>query len=545
MKSYLNQVRPVAIILIVCMVVGLGFTGIGVQKVDAASVTVINTPEQLDAVRNNLSGNYVLGSDIDLSNYNFNNKTWTAQQGWLGIGVSQALGFKGTFDGNGHTIKGLWSNGRVSNQGLFGWVVGGTVKNLKIELAANSGILGSGERRAAVAGDLYNGGLIDNITVTGKNSRIEGSANYIAGIVGVVYKSTVNDVTIKDISITGASYVAGIAGVIYGASNVSEATSTEMNITGKASYVGGAIGCIYGGSKMIDSTVEDVNIMAYTSYAGGFVGAIHEKGSSINNGLVDGANVTAKVSYVGGFAGVIYHYADVTRACVRDGNATAVGGRSAGGFTGELYDFGTAENCFANNSNAQAKFYVGGWSGAIYGHAKVNNAGANGEGLAQTTYGYVSGGFAGYTAYTDISNAFSQVDVITRMTGGTGGFIGFAEVGTKVYNTYTSSKVNNYGASSAFYDGAYSGYTYATFSGTNYYDRDVNPYLSGYGTGGIKSGSPAAYPQGKSTTEMHQQATFQGWDFTPSSGMWVISEGVSYPVARTLSISCATGSGND
>ena len=540
-KSSLSQFKALTAILVVCLVVGIS-AAIATPRSEAYAdtPTVITTPEQLDGIRNNLSGNYILGADIDLSQYNFNNKTWTARNGWDGIGSSEAKGFRGTLDGDGFTIRGLWSNGRVSNQGLFGWIVGGTVKNLNIELAPNSGILGVGERRAALAGDVYSGATIENITITGNNSRIEGSANYIAGVAGVVKKSSVSDVKIDGIYIKGGSYVGGVAGVIYDKSVVSTATVLNMNLDAAASYVGGAIGCIYGGSQMTDSTVEDITINAKTSYAGGFVGAIHEKGSSINNGLVKNANVTAKVSYVGGFAGVIYHYADVTRACVVNGNATAVDGRSAGGFTGELYDFGTAENCFANDSSAQAKFYVGGWSGAIYGKAKVNNAAAAGVGEAKTTYGYVSGGFAGYTAYCDISNAFSQVDVSTMMTGGTGGFIGFAEIGTSVYNTYTSSKVTNYGKYSAFYDGAYSGYTYATFSGTNFYDKDINPSLQGYGTGGIKSGSPAAYPQGKSTAEMFQQATFVGWDF---NSMWVIADGISYPNLKTLSISCATGSG--
>ena len=67
------------------------------------------------------------------NNIDLNNKAWTP------IGISDSVVFAGTFDGNGHTISGLYINitdsyssakkGKVY-QGLFGYVEGGTVQNL-------------------------------------------------------------------------------------------------------------------------------------------------------------------------------------------------------------------------------------------------------------------------------------------------------------------------------------------------------------------------------------------------------------------------------
>ncbi|MFV0362490.1 MAG: ZmpA/ZmpB/ZmpC family metallo-endopeptidase-related protein [Suipraeoptans sp.] len=528
--------KQISLLLAVVMIFALALSSIGAKDnvSEASGYTIINTAAQLDAIRNNLSGKYKLGADIDLSDYSYNSSTWTSSGGWLQIGTSEAKGFTGELDGDGHTIKGLWSNGRGSNSGLFGWITGGTVKNLNIELKEGSGILGSGERRGALAGDAYKGSVIENVHVAGagRGSSVVGSANYISGLVGVVKASTITSSSVSNVSLTGGSYVGGIAGVIYDKSKVVDSHVTDITATGKASYVGGFIGCIYGGSSVTTSTVTNGTIAASTSYAGGFVGAIHEKGSSIYDARVRNIKATANVSYVGGFAGVIYHYATVELAYAQEIDVTAVGGRSAGGFTGELYDYAKASKCFAINANAKGKFYVGGWAGAIYGHTTVEISCAHGKGSAKTTAGYVAGGFAGYTAYTTISNCYAQYDVSTTITGGTAGFVGYFEVGTSVYNTYSAGNVVNYGYSSPVYDGAYSGYSSVKFTGTNYYDRQINGNLRAYGSGGIKSGSASAYPQGYDTAPMMKRATFVGWDF---NNIWRIDEDETYPYFWLLS----------
>lgn len=402
---------------------------------------------------------------------------------------------------------------------------GATVKNLTIELAG-SGITGCGERVGALAGDAYKGTTIENVQVAGvgSGSVICGSANYIAGLVGVVKNSKITSSGVTNVGVQGCSYVAGIAGVIYDGSAVTDSYASNVQIEAKASYAGGFIGAVYGGSTVKGGKVKTASVSACCSYAGGFVGAIYEKGSTISDSCIQEISAKVKTSYVGGFAGVVYHYATVKNNTVLRTEVQAQFGRSAGGFVGEIYDYATASRCYAVGIDAKAQYYVGGWTGAIYGGSSVEISCAYGG--AATTCGYVVGGFAGYTACTTISNCYSQVDVTSKITGGTGGFVGYFECGSKVYNSYSAGKVTNKGCASSVYDGAFSGYSYVNFTGTNYYDNQIKGSLRAYGTGGIKSGLSSAYPQGYNTAIMKTKSTFVGWDF---NNIWRIDEGITYP----------------
>lgn len=73
--------------------------------------TAIRTVLDLYKVRYNLSGNYILMNDIDLSgytaaggDYDYNSNGWNP----IGSGdVYSGSAFSGTFDGNGYSIKGM------------------------------------------------------------------------------------------------------------------------------------------------------------------------------------------------------------------------------------------------------------------------------------------------------------------------------------------------------------------------------------------------------------------------------------------------------
>ena len=62
-----------------------------------ASAVKITTADQLAAISNDLTGNYVLMNDIDLSEYG----------AWTPIGSLPDSAFRGKFDGQGHKISGL------------------------------------------------------------------------------------------------------------------------------------------------------------------------------------------------------------------------------------------------------------------------------------------------------------------------------------------------------------------------------------------------------------------------------------------------------
>jgi len=115
----------------------------------ASAQTQITDEAGLVAISNDLAGSYVLAADITLSGE------------WSPIGSSGAP-FTGTFDGAGHSIKGLTITGNNNGVGLFGQV-NGEVKNLRI-VGAN---VRGNEHVGIVAGRLLGGGVIDGVFTSG------------------------------------------------------------------------------------------------------------------------------------------------------------------------------------------------------------------------------------------------------------------------------------------------------------------------------------------------------------------------------------------
>ena len=60
--------------------------------------TPIYTASDLDNIRENLSGKYILMNDINLK----------TRGEWAPVGKDESAPFTGTFDGNGHIIANLW-----------------------------------------------------------------------------------------------------------------------------------------------------------------------------------------------------------------------------------------------------------------------------------------------------------------------------------------------------------------------------------------------------------------------------------------------------
>ena len=83
--------------------------------------TPIYTIDDLYAVRNDLSGNYILMNDIDLSE-TAPGGDWDCGYGWKPIGGEGEDDFSGVFDGNGYAIKNMHIYGEPDEEyvGLFG-----------------------------------------------------------------------------------------------------------------------------------------------------------------------------------------------------------------------------------------------------------------------------------------------------------------------------------------------------------------------------------------------------------------------------------------
>lgn len=109
-----------------------------------------------------------LTADIDLGN-----------QAWTPIGNGDSsFAFSGTFDGQGHTISGLYINNSSANQGLFGYIDrSAIVQNLIVTGSvttggdATGGIVGKSPRNS---GTVRNCGFYGTVTATGTSGGVVG-----------------------------------------------------------------------------------------------------------------------------------------------------------------------------------------------------------------------------------------------------------------------------------------------------------------------------------------------------------------------------------
>lgn len=209
--------------------------------VDQSGLTTnIETPEQFATLINrNLSGNYQLVNDIDMSSYD----------GFKGIAVN-GTPFSGTLDGQGHKVSGLTVTytDDGSNKGIFGQTAGATIKNIAFE----------------------------NILVDA------GSAADHVGFIGSASSTTFDQVAITG-KVIGDDHVALLAG---DADGITVTNTTLWGTVDGRSQCGGFAGCTLEGGASFDKCLSNVNVScSFRGWAGGFVGLIDKANSvvTINN----------------------------------------------------------------------------------------------------------------------------------------------------------------------------------------------------------------------------------------------------------------------
>ena len=201
-----------------------------------------------------------LSSNIDLSAYD----------NWIPIGKSVKGSFQGTFDGMDHGILNLNISGK-NNTGLFGYVIGGTIKNLGIVSGTVNGqekvggIVGSAAsnstifrcyNKASVAGTNHVGGIAGQISQSVINGCYNAGAVSGSESVGGVVGSRMDGPTIEknwNLGTVQGSYraVGGIAGYVFTSGGVFEQIVlinncyNAGNITGPGQQLGGIVGTVY------------------------------------------------------------------------------------------------------------------------------------------------------------------------------------------------------------------------------------------------------------------------------------------------------------
>ena len=365
------------------------------------------------------AANAKLGQNITLNeivlDYN-GNLTNGTHDTWTPIGSNSGDNcYKGTFDGDGYTISGLYCDGS-SNVGLFACVgAGGTVKNVNIADSYVSGSENVGLLCGANGGTTYNGGTIVNCTVSGtvkgsyriggvcgrnilgtvqnctSNAAVTGTGDYTGGICGENQDGTITDCSNTG-TVSGNQVVGGICGYNYPKSDtktnaqIISCTNTGT-VTGTSESVGGICGK-NGGTLQESYNTGTVTGKGY--YTGGVCG--------INNsGEIDGCyntntgTVTGTKGSTGGVCG--YNSDGTVLKSYNAGAVTAAGTLYVGGVCGYNYG-GTVQECYnTTTGKVSGKTYVGGVCG--YNNKTVqdcyNTASVTGEGISSESIGGICG----------------------------------------------------------------------------------------------------------------------------------------------------------
>lgn len=160
--------------------------------------------EDLDRVRENLLGSYMLMNDVDLSSNKWAN--------WNPIGDSRRP-FRGTFDGNGFTINNLTITSSIRDSGLFGTVSGAIIEHLGVTNANVTGQTSSFYSSILVGSVLsINATTIKNCYTTGD---VDAEGDRGGGFIGnpgtnnsTIYENNYADVTVTN----GTDRVGGFLG---------------------------------------------------------------------------------------------------------------------------------------------------------------------------------------------------------------------------------------------------------------------------------------------------------------------------------------------
>jgi GH25 family lysozyme M1 (1,4-beta-N-acetylmuramidase) len=268
----------------------------------------IGTASELQAVNQNLSGQYCLTQDIDASSIS----DFTP----IGSGTDE---FTGVFDGGGHTISGL--NITAAYAGLFGYVgATGIVKNVALTLFSVKNTLDSGVLVGENDGTITNVGVIGG-SVTGGNAV----ANVVGGLVGFNYGIVLQ--SHATVTVDGgfdSNSVGGLVGANGGTISQSYATGAvsqsadSLNVGGLVGANGGTISQSYatgmvGGSNSVGGLVgvNETGSTVLQSYATGTVGGETVVGGLVgwNGGTISQSYATGAVSassYIGGLVGFSY-----------------------------------------------------------------------------------------------------------------------------------------------------------------------------------------------------------------------------------------------
>ena len=414
------------------------------QLRDLADYICTDHPDILRGKNGNaLRGKYFkLMNDIDLKSHENDN----LGRGWnpIGNGLTQndSSRFMGHFDGNGKVVRNLIIKHMYSgfNRGLFGYIEGGSVKNLKLENCS----IQAPEVIGGLAGACVNS-TISGCSVTGNIKADDYVGTHIGGLVGACINSTISN-CYAEVNIGGTNLVnandaiGGLVGLSNNNSTISNCHATG-NVEG-SNFSGGLIGqatattitdCYATGN--INAALLIQNGFPAGNQIGGLVGRTIR--SQISNCHATG--VVYGHSHAGGFVG----YNDSTNItnCYSEGNVDKGGYSNIGGLIG-TNNYSAISNCHAINSNGIGgrQYFIGGLIGRNSNNSPVTNCYAKSSISGKDLY---VGGLVGENSSSNISDCYAEGSVMS--TGdNVGGLVG-NNSDAVITNCYFNDSVSGHG----------------------------------------------------------------------------------------------------
>jgi uncharacterized repeat protein (TIGR02543 family) len=509
----------------------------------------ITTKEQLNNIRNDLDGKYILMNDIAFTDQDFaeGGDFYNGGKGWIPIGdnatASADSRFAGTLNGNGYSISGM----KIKNQsnletyqGLLGYadapaviknlaVVNATVEygNTSFNNASIAGVAGRVGLGCLIQNCYFSGSLTANDLATDSNngfcyvggiagrsgsniesckaegtllSNARGAMGGVAGS-GESYINCVNksSITANPLGRYDSSWVGGIAGggiasncTNYGTMYLGGTLSTNL---GGILGMGSASECVNFGNVTSDLTVKPVHDQIRLA------GIVAEVSGNVSNcanfGIINGG-ISA-----GGIAGVVINESSVISGCSNGGNVSAspVSSPRSGGIVGILG--GTVTDCYNTGrvicTSQNTRCLTGGISAEMLTGSSIDNcfntASVSANVASSNTFGFAySGGIAGYM------NRDTWIEYC--------------------YNTgkITASAPKSPYYTSDIYASAIHGLGIESWGVSNCY------YLKGY--------ADEIYATGLALADFGYASKFENFDFT---NIWIIDSELLRPVLKAMS----------
>lgn len=501
----------------------------------------VSTPEQLDAVRNDLDAHYKLLNDIDMTAAtSLGGAYYNAGEGFAPIGT-YASPFRGEFDGNEYAIIGL-NQKRTGSLlwcgGLFGRVnsgyihdlgmVSGSIEIINTDIYSCAGGI-AGYLDSATVENCYNTGYVGNSTPDTMGGGIAGG---IAGnaVGNSVIKNCYNTGSVNSDTVAG-----GIVGQMADNSLVDHCYNTgDMDISNEsnsmyASTIGGITGSMSGNGIQNSYNSGNITFTNNSSSPGymsvGGIAGRTDSGTisdSHNSGNISSTGLCA----TGGLTGFLSNC--TISNCHNTGMVSGIGKGADGGIAG-LISQGEVQKCYNtgqidNLGSADGFFNAGGIAGTINEgeiHESFNKGNINNNCQA-SSYATYTGGIAGEVMGSVIDNSYNVGDISSRLGSyavTVGGIVGtlYGDTSSTLEKCYNLGNVTGYANTGySVYIGGISGSSGSGIKSHCYFlDRTPN------GDGNWSYTGVTSITQEQAA----QQATFTGFDF---AAVWTLEGNGTY-----------------